>query len=52
MRKDYVMGNSAIAAGALCSGVKIVAGYPGTPSTEIIESIFMHHMTVYTLNGL
>lgn len=40
MRKDYVMGNSAIAAGALCSGVKIVAGYPGTPSTEIIESIF------------
>ena len=40
MRKDYVMGNSAIAAGALCSGVKLVAGYPGTPSTEIIESIF------------
>ena len=34
------MGNSAIALGALCSGVKLVAGYPGTPSTEIIETIF------------
>ncbi|MBQ9221794.1 MAG: indolepyruvate ferredoxin oxidoreductase subunit alpha [Succinivibrio sp.] len=33
------MGNSAIAIGALCSGVKLVAGYPGTPSTEIIETI-------------
>ena len=34
------MGNSAIAIGALSSGVKMVAGYPGTPSTEIIETIF------------
>ena len=40
MKKEYVMGNSAIAIGALCSGVKMVAGYPGTPSTEIIETIF------------
>lgn len=39
MKKEYVMGNSAIAIGALCSGVKLVAGYPGTPSTEIIETI-------------
>lgn len=34
------MGNSAIAIGALCSGVKVVCGYPGTPSTEIIETIY------------
>ena len=40
MKKEYVMGNSAIAIGALSSGVKMVAGYPGTPSTEIIETIF------------
>ena len=40
MKKDYVMGNSAIAIGALSSGVKLVAGYPGTPSSEIIETIF------------
>ncbi|SFJ78908.1 indolepyruvate ferredoxin oxidoreductase subunit alpha [Succinivibrio dextrinosolvens] len=39
MKKEYIMGNSAIALGALCSGVKLVAGYPGTPSTEIIETI-------------
>jgi indolepyruvate ferredoxin oxidoreductase alpha subunit len=39
VKKEYVMGNSAIAIGALCSGVKLVAGYPGTPSTEIIETI-------------
>ena len=40
MKKEYVMGNGAIALGALVSGVKLVAGYPGTPSTEIIESIY------------
>jgi len=39
VKKEYIMGNSAIAIGALCSGVKLVAGYPGTPSTEIIETI-------------
>lgn len=40
MKKEYVMGNGAIALGALSAGVKVVAGYPGTPSTEIIESIY------------
>ena len=34
------MGNGAIALGSLSAGVKVVAGYPGTPSTEIIESIY------------
>lgn len=33
------MGNEAIALGAIRAGVKIVAGYPGTPSTEIIETL-------------
>lgn len=34
-----VMGNEAIARGALEAGVAVVAGYPGTPSSEIIESL-------------
>ena len=37
--KEYVMGNGAIALGALAAGVNLVAGYPGTPSSEIIETI-------------
>ncbi len=37
--KEYVMGNGAIALGALAAGVNVVAGYPGTPSSEIIETI-------------
>lgn len=37
--KEYLMGNGAIALGALASGVNLVSGYPGTPSSEIIETI-------------
>ena len=37
--KQYVMGNGAIALGALAAGVGLAAGYPGTPSSEIIENI-------------
>ncbi len=37
--KEYVMGNGAIALGALAAGVDLVSGYPGTPSSEIIETI-------------
>jgi indolepyruvate ferredoxin oxidoreductase alpha subunit len=32
-------GNEAIARGALEAGVVVAAGYPGTPSTEILEAI-------------
>jgi len=35
--KNYVMGNAAIARGALEAGVRVVAGYPGTPATEIVD---------------
>ena len=34
-----LMGNEAIARGALEAGVDVVAGYPGTPSSEIIETL-------------
>jgi indolepyruvate ferredoxin oxidoreductase, alpha subunit len=33
------MGNEAIARGALEAGVNVAAGYPGTPSSEIIENL-------------
>ncbi|MGN0390765.1 MAG: indolepyruvate ferredoxin oxidoreductase subunit alpha, partial [Wujia sp.] len=39
MSKQYVMGNGAIALGALAAGINLAAGYPGTPSSEIIETI-------------
>jgi len=34
-----LMGNEAIARGALEAGVKVCAAYPGTPSSEIIASL-------------
>ncbi len=39
MHKEYLMGNEAIALGALAAGVNVVAGYPGTPSTEVLETV-------------
>lgn len=33
------MGNEAIALGAIRAGVRMVTGYPGTPSTEVLETI-------------
>ena len=39
MKREYVMGNGAIALGAMAAGVNLVSGYPGTPSSEIIETI-------------
>lgn len=32
------MGNEAAAMAALCAGVNVVCGYPGTPSTEALET--------------
>ncbi len=34
-----LMGNEAIARGALEAGVDVAAGYPGTPSSEIVENL-------------
>ena len=39
MTKKLLMGNEAMAHAALEAGVGVVAGYPGTPSSEIIETI-------------
>jgi len=39
MPKKLMMGNEAIALGAIRAGVRVVAGYPGTPSTEVLETV-------------
>lgn len=36
---ELLMGNEAIAVGAMKAGVNLVSGYPGTPSTEILETV-------------
>ena len=35
----WMSGNEAIARGAFEAGVKVASGYPGTPSTEIMENL-------------
>jgi len=42
MHKQFLMGNEAIALGAMAAGVNVVAGYPGTPSTEVLETVAKH----------
>jgi len=39
MNTKLLMGNEAIAHGAIRAGVNVVSGYPGTPSTEVLETI-------------
>ncbi|MDD1671743.1 MAG: indolepyruvate ferredoxin oxidoreductase subunit alpha [Methanomicrobiales archaeon] len=39
MSRRYVLGNEAIAHACLEAGVDFVSGYPGTPSSEIIETL-------------
>ena len=39
MHTEFLMGNEAIALGALAAGVNLVTGYPGTPSSEVLETI-------------
>ncbi|MCL2762753.1 MAG: indolepyruvate ferredoxin oxidoreductase subunit alpha [Treponema sp.] len=43
MPKKLLMGNEAIALGAMRAGVSVVTGYPGTPSTEILETVAKHN---------
>lgn len=43
MSKKLLMGNEAFAHAALEAGVRVVAGYPGTPSSELIETVAKLH---------
>ncbi len=40
-KRVLLMGNQAIARGAIEAGVQLVTGYPGTPASEIIETLSM-----------
>lgn len=44
--KELLSGNAAIARGAYEAGVTVAAGYPGTPSTEILEN-FAKYPDIY-----
>ena len=41
-KKRILLGNEAIARGAYEAGVKVSAAYPGTPSTEVSESLVQY----------
>ncbi|MDR0869560.1 MAG: indolepyruvate ferredoxin oxidoreductase subunit alpha [Planctomycetaceae bacterium] len=41
--KALLSGNEAIARGAYEAGITFAAGYPGTPSTEILENVAEHY---------
>ena len=41
--KKFLMGNEAFAYAALEAGVNVVAGYPGTPSSELVETVAKLH---------
>lgn len=43
MSKQFIMGNEAIGLGAIKAGVRLVSGYPGTPSTEVLEAVAKHN---------
>ncbi|MGL6226061.1 MAG: indolepyruvate ferredoxin oxidoreductase subunit alpha [Thermoguttaceae bacterium] len=43
MTKSLLSGNEAIARGVWEAGVTLAAGYPGTPSTEILENVALKY---------
>jgi indolepyruvate ferredoxin oxidoreductase alpha subunit len=45
--KRVMTGNEAIARGAFEAGVKVAAAYPGTPSTEIMETLGREYKGIY-----
>jgi indolepyruvate ferredoxin oxidoreductase, alpha subunit len=45
--KELLSGNEAIARGALESGIRVATGYPGTPSTEILETLVRYDTESY-----
>jgi indolepyruvate ferredoxin oxidoreductase alpha subunit len=46
--RELLSGNEAIARGAYEAGVALAASYPGTPSTEILETLAEHFPQVYS----
>lgn len=46
--RELLSGNEAVARGAYEAGVKLAASYPGTPSTEILETIAERYRNIYS----
>ncbi len=46
MEKKILLGNEAIARGAYEAGCHVATAYPGTPSTEILESVAKNHPNI------
>jgi len=46
--KRLLSGNEAVARGAYEAGIKLGVGYPGTPSTEILETIAEEYRSIYS----
>ena len=49
MERKYLLGNEAIAHACIESGVDFVCGYPGTPSSEVIDTLRMQPDRPYYL---
>ena len=37
--REYMLGNVAIARGIVEGGGRVISGYPGTPSSEIVDTL-------------
>ena len=46
--RELLSGNEAVARGVFESGVRLASAYPGTPSTEILETLAMRFPSVYS----
>jgi indolepyruvate ferredoxin oxidoreductase alpha subunit len=46
--RELLSGNEAIARGAYEAGVTVATGYPGTPSTEILENVARYKPEIYS----
>ena len=46
--RELMSGNEAVARGAFEAGVKLASSYPGTPSTEILETLAERYRSIYS----
>lgn len=46
--RELLSGNEAVARGAFEGGVRLAAAYPGTPSTEILETLAERYPSIYS----
>ena len=49
--RELIMGNEAMGLAALDAGVSVCAGYPGTPSSEILETVAKERSDEVWSNG-